>query len=72
MQRPVPIIWISRLPILPGIVRSHASKGQHIIGVDMSRLPGTGLNSDGAHPNDQGYAFMAAVWYAAIKDLLPR
>jgi len=23
-------------------------------------------------PNDQGYAYMANIWYAAIKDLLPK
>jgi lysophospholipase L1-like esterase len=56
---------------IPGIVRSHAAKGRHIIAVDMGGLPRTGL-SDGTHPNDSGYAYMAGVWYAAIKDLLPR
>jgi lysophospholipase L1-like esterase len=56
---------------IPAIVQSHAAKGQHIIGVDMSKLPRTGL-SDGTHPNDQGYAYMADVWYAAIKGLLPK
>ena len=39
----------------------------------MSTLPaGTDLSNDGTHPNDQGYAYMAGVWYAAIKDLLPK
>jgi len=58
---------------IPGIVQSHAAKGQHVIGVDMSKLPvPADLNSDGTHPNDQGYAYIANVWYAAIKDLLPR
>jgi hypothetical protein len=55
---------------LPGIVQAHAAKGQHLIGVDMSKLP-TNLLADGTHPNDQGYAYMANVWHAAIKDLLP-
>lgn len=54
---------------IPGIIQSHAAKGQHIIGVDMSKLPTSNL-SDGTHPNDQGYAYMATIWYAAIKDLL--
>jgi lysophospholipase L1-like esterase len=57
---------------IPEIVRAHAAKGQHIIGVDMSKLPQSGLSSDGTHPNDQGYAYMASIWYAAIKDLLPK
>ena len=57
---------------IPGIVQSHAAKGQHIIGVDMNKIPMTDLSSDGVHPNDQGYAYMAGIWYAAIKDLLPK
>jgi lysophospholipase L1-like esterase len=58
---------------IPGIVQSHAAKGQHIIGVDMSKLPAPAdLNSDGTHPTDQGYAYMANIWYGAIKDLLPK
>jgi hypothetical protein len=56
---------------IPDIVRSHAAKGQHIIGVDMSKLPTSEL-ADGTHPNDRGYAHMADIWYAAIKDLLTR
>lgn len=55
---------------IPELVQAHAAKGQHIIGVDMSKLPTSNL-SDGTHPNDQGYAYMADIWYAAIKDLLP-
>jgi hypothetical protein len=54
---------------IPGIVQAHAAKGQHIIGVDMSKLP-TNQLADGTHPNDQGYAYMANIWYAAIRDLL--
>ncbi|HVY25637.1 MAG TPA: SGNH/GDSL hydrolase family protein [Polyangiaceae bacterium] len=58
---------------IPGIVQSRAAKGQHIIGVDMSKLPvPADLHSDGTHPNDQGYAYMANVWYAALKDFLPK
>ncbi len=56
---------------IPGIVQSHAAKGQHIISVDVNKIPMTGLNSDGVHPNDQGYAYMAGIWYAAIKAPLP-
>lgn len=57
---------------ISGIVQSHAAKGHHIIGVDMSRLPvPAGLDKDRVHPSDQGYAYMADVWYAAIEDLLP-
>jgi lysophospholipase L1-like esterase len=58
---------------IPGIVQAHAAKGQHIIGADMSKMPiPADIASDSVHPNDQGYAYMANVWYAAIKDLLPK
>lgn len=57
---------------IPGIVQAHAAKGRHVTSVDMNKLPMAGLNSDGVHPNDQGYAYMAGIWYAAIKDLLPQ
>jgi lysophospholipase L1-like esterase len=56
---------------IPGMVQTRAAAGQHIIGVDMSTLPKSNL-SDGTHPNDTGYAYMANVWYTAIKDLLPK
>jgi len=58
---------------IPGIVTAHAAKGQHIIGVDMSKMPvPADIQSDNVHPNDQGYAYMANIWYAAIKSLLPK
>jgi hypothetical protein len=57
---------------IPGIVATRAAAGEHIISVDMSTLPASGLHSDGTHPNDSGYAYMADVWYAAIGDLLPK
>jgi lysophospholipase L1-like esterase len=36
----------------------------------MSKMPTSQLNSDNIHPNDQGYSYMANIWYAAIKDVL--
>jgi lysophospholipase L1-like esterase len=58
---------------IPGIVQSHAAKGQHIIGVDMSKMPAAAdLTQGSVHPNDQGYAYMASIWYPAITDLLPK
>ncbi|MEP6654199.1 MAG: SGNH/GDSL hydrolase family protein [Myxococcales bacterium] len=58
--------------MIPGMVQSHAAKGQHVISVDVNKIPTSGLSADGVHPNDQGYIYMAGVWYAAIKDLLPK
>jgi lysophospholipase L1-like esterase len=58
--------------------RHHQSRGQrngkHIVTVDMNSNFNTltMLNSDGIHPNTNGYKFMAAEWYAAIGSLLPK
>jgi lysophospholipase L1-like esterase len=58
---------------IPGIVQSHAAKGQHIVGVDMSKMPvPADIASDNVHPNDQGYVYMANIWYTGIKELLPK
>jgi lysophospholipase L1-like esterase len=57
---------------IPAIIQAHAAKGRHIIGVDMSKMPLTGLTTASLHPNDQGYAYMAGIWYEGIKDLLPK
>jgi lysophospholipase L1-like esterase len=57
---------------LPGIVSTRFAKGQHIVLVDMSQMPKTDLSTDGVHPSDQGYIYMANIWYTAIKDLLPK
>jgi lysophospholipase L1-like esterase len=57
---------------IPAIIQSHVAKGHHVIGADMSKMPVSGLTTASVHPNDQGYAYMADIWYAAIKDLLPK
>ncbi len=57
---------------IPGIIQSRINRGQHFALVDMSRMPRSGLDSDNLHPNDTGYTWMADVWYAAIKDYLPK
>ena len=56
---------------IPAIIQTHVARGQHVIGVDMSKMPLNDLTTASVHPNDQGYAYMAGIWYAAIKDLLP-
>lgn len=55
---------------IPGIVQARASQGQHVVSVDMSKMPKSGLATDGVHPNDQGYAYMAGIWHEAIRDYL--
>jgi lysophospholipase L1-like esterase len=61
--------WDNYNAKIPGIVQAHVAKGQHMVMVDMSQLPSSQLS--GVHPNDQGYAYMANIWYAAIKGVLP-
>ena len=55
---------------IPGVLQTRVAAGKHLTMVDMSQLPVSEL-SDGIHPNDTGYAYMAGIWYAAIKDMLP-
>lgn len=57
---------------IPAIIQAQVAKGRHIIGVDMSKMPLSGLTASSMHPNNQGYAYMADIWYAGIKDLLPK
>jgi hypothetical protein len=55
---------------LPAIIDGIAATGAHIRLVDMYNGFSTSMLGDGVHPNQQGYAFMADVWYAAIEDVL--
>lgn len=56
-----------------GIAVPGPAKGQRIVGVDMSKMPvPADIASDNVHPNDQGYAYMAGIWYAALENLLPK
>jgi lysophospholipase L1-like esterase len=55
---------------IPGIVSTHAGKGEHVVMVDMTSFPSNDFGN-GVHPSDQGYVFMANLWYGAIKDYLP-
>jgi uncharacterized repeat protein (TIGR02543 family) len=51
-------------------ITARISKGQHVLLVDMHTNFPTSELQDGTHPNSTGYARMAAVWYAAIKQYL--
>lgn len=56
---------------IPGIVEARASAGKHVVMVDQNMgFPNNEL-ADGVHPNAQGYARMASVWWTAIADLIP-
>ncbi|MES1207949.1 MAG: SGNH/GDSL hydrolase family protein, partial [Pseudomonadota bacterium] len=59
---------------VPGVIQARASKGKHIVGVDMyaaMKSWSTTIYKDSEHPNDAGYSIMANVWFNAIKTLLP-
>jgi lysophospholipase L1-like esterase len=51
---------------IPAIVDKRAKEGAHIIMVDQSAGFTSADIADGVHPNEGGYAKMAAVWYKAI------
>ena len=56
---------------IPDLVRQRATKGAHVLFVDMSKIPSDGLSSDGVHPNITiGYPWIGDNWYAVIKPYL--
>jgi lysophospholipase L1-like esterase len=56
---------------IPALVQKRIDAGKHVVLVDMFKsFPSAGLSSDGVHPNQQGYDWMAGVWYEAIKGYL--
>lgn len=61
---------------IPGIVKSRADAGKHVITVDMyaaftaNTNYKTALMVDWLHPNDAGYVVMAQTWMNAIRDHL--
>jgi lysophospholipase L1-like esterase len=56
---------------VPAVVQKRIDAGKHVVLVDMFKtFPSAGLSSDGVHPNQQGYDWMAGVWYDAIKSYL--
>jgi lysophospholipase L1-like esterase len=56
---------------VPGVVQKRIDAGKHVLLVDMFKdFPSSGLSSDGVHPNQSGYDWMAGVWYDAIKGYL--
>jgi lysophospholipase L1-like esterase len=57
---------------VPGVVQERTDAGKHVVFVDQFEgFANSDLGSDQVHPNEGGYAKMAAKWYAAIRDYLP-
>ncbi|WP_110460871.1 dockerin type I domain-containing protein [Ruminiclostridium sufflavum] len=57
---------------IPGIVQSKATAGKPVYFVEMYSKITTADLADGVHCNRTGYDKMADVWYAAIKNDLPK
>jgi lysophospholipase L1-like esterase len=55
---------------LPAIVQGRARAGKRVQLVDVARGMTAADLADGVHPNDGGYAKLAAAWYAALRPLL--
>jgi lysophospholipase L1-like esterase len=51
---------------IPGVVKALADKGAKVAIADLSAVKKGDLK-DGVHPNDAGYAKMAAGWFTAIE-----
>jgi lysophospholipase L1-like esterase len=51
---------------IPGIAQAKAAQGHHVHFIDMHSALSTSDLADGVHPNTNGYAKMAARWYAAL------
>jgi hypothetical protein len=48
------------------------ASGKQVSMVDMyTDFPADGLYTDGVHPNDKGFAFMAQQWHAGISTVVP-
>jgi hypothetical protein len=57
---------------IPGVIKTRADAGKHVIGADMNTGFTSGmLSSDGVHPNQSGYDFMGDQFYSVIKSYLP-
>lgn len=49
------------------VVTNFQAQGALVSEVDLNtQFPANGISSDGLHPNDTGYTFMAGQWYNAI------
>lgn len=53
---------------IPSLVNYRAAEGYKVALVDMSGIGDPELH-DGVHPNDQGYADMAKLWFQALQAL---
>jgi hypothetical protein len=55
---------------IPGLVKTRADAGKHVVFVDLFTALTSSDLSDGVHPNEGGYEKMAVGWYGVIKQYL--
>jgi autotransporter-associated beta strand protein len=54
------------------VVANFQAQGANVSEVDLNtQFPANGISSDGLHPNDTGYSFMAGQWYNALLAIYP-
>ena len=55
------------ISLIHTVVTNFQSQGAQVSEVDLNtQFPANGISSDGLHPNDTGYTFMAGQWYNAL------
>jgi lysophospholipase L1-like esterase len=73
-----PVSWANAVinaynDALPGLIQTRAAAGKHVLLADMNAgFTSAMIGSDGIHPNNTGYKFMADRWYSVIGSLLPK
>ena len=78
VARPIPMIYDDKNvcvqnigAMLPGLVQERVKAGKHLVLVNQyTGFPLTELG-DGLHPNANGYARMAGVWFDFLGEVLP-
>lgn len=54
---------------IPGLIKERADAGKRVTMVDMTNVTISEIaTADGIHPDDEGYATMAQVWYGGIME----
>jgi autotransporter-associated beta strand protein len=59
------------ISLIHTVVTNFQAQGAQVSEVDLNtQFPANGISSDGLHPNDTGYTFMASQWHNALLNVL--